>query len=96
MFLKIYKPEIFQGNLKKIYYFEGYYFKHVSRDLENVYSFIPGISLSGRDKHAFIQAINGISGETEYITYPQKNSDGTGKDSALRSGILSLQIPISI
>jgi len=69
MFLKIYKPEIFQGDLKKKNYFEGWYFKHVSRDLENVYSFIPGVSLTRKDPHAFIQVINGITGETDYITY---------------------------
>ena len=60
MFLKIYKPEIFQGNLKKNNYFEGWYFKHVSSDLEQVWSFIPGVSLTSHDPHAFIQVINGL------------------------------------
>ena len=63
-------PEIFQGDLKNKNYFEGWYFKHVSNDLEHVYSFIPGVSLNSRDPHAFIQVINGITGGTEYITYP--------------------------
>jgi len=70
MNLSIYSPEIFQGNLKKKNYFEGWYFKHVSKDLNNVYSFIPGISLSDDDPHSFIQVINGITGKTCYITYP--------------------------
>jgi hypothetical protein len=70
MFLKIYKPEIFQGNLKKINYFEGWYFKHVSSDLKQVWSFIPGVALTSHDPHSFIQVINGITGKTEYITYP--------------------------
>ena len=69
MNLSIYSPEIFQGNLKKKNYFEGWYFKHVSSDLKHVWSFIPGISLTKNDPHAFIQVINGITGETEYITY---------------------------
>ena len=69
MNLSIYRPEIFQGNLKKKNYFEGWYFKHVSKDLNNVYSFIPGISLSDDDPHSFIQVINGITGKTCYITY---------------------------
>ena len=46
MNFRIYKPEVFQGNLKRKKYFEGWYFKHVSKDLKNVWSFIPGISLS--------------------------------------------------
>jgi len=70
MNLKLYRPEIFQGNLKKNNYFEGWYFKHVSHDLNQVWSFIPGISLTRNDPHTFIQVIDGITGKTEYITYP--------------------------
>jgi tocopherol cyclase len=67
---RICKPENFQGNLKKKKYFEGWYFKHVSRDLKQVWSFIPGVSLTQNDTHAFIQIINGVTGKTEYISYP--------------------------
>lgn len=70
MNLNIYKPEVFQGNLDKKNYFEGWYFKHVSADLKNVYTFIPGISLNDADPHAFIQVLNGITGESEYIPFP--------------------------
>jgi hypothetical protein len=68
--IKIFKPELFQGNLRKKRYFEGWYFKHVSKDLNNVFSFIPGISITDDDPHSFIQVINGITGKTCYITYP--------------------------
>jgi tocopherol cyclase len=67
--LRVLNPEVFQGNLKKKNYFEGWYYKQVSDDLRNVWSFIPGISLTKDDPHAFIQAINGITGESEYISY---------------------------
>jgi hypothetical protein len=70
MYLKVYNPEIFQGNLKKKNYFEGWYFKNVSSDLQNVYSFIPGVALTKKDQHAFIQVINGNTGLTDYVTYP--------------------------
>lgn len=69
MAVKILHPELFQGSLKKKRYFEGWYFKHVSKDLNNVYSFIPGVSISDADPHTFIQVINGITGKTCYITY---------------------------
>jgi tocopherol cyclase len=69
MALKLYKPAIFQGSLKAKNYFEGWYFKQVSGNGESVYSFIPGISLAGEDSHAFIQVINGITGDTQYIQY---------------------------
>ncbi|PKP09929.1 MAG: hypothetical protein CVU09_09890 [Bacteroidetes bacterium HGW-Bacteroidetes-4] len=68
--IKLLKPEIFQGSLRKKKYFEGWYFKQVSADLNQVYAFIPGISLSENDPHSFIQVINGISGETHYVSYP--------------------------
>jgi hypothetical protein len=67
--LRVYRPEIFQGNLKRKNYFEGWYFKHVSSDLKFVWSFIPGISLAKNDPHAFIQVINGITGDSKYIIY---------------------------
>ena len=68
--MKLFNPEIFQGNLKKKNYFEGWYLKHVSENREHVFSFIPGISLTKEDKHAFVQFINGITGETAYVKYP--------------------------
>jgi tocopherol cyclase len=70
MNIRFLSPDLFQGNLKKKNYFEGWYFKHVSRDLNHVWSFIPGVALTGHNPHSFIQVINGITGETEYITYP--------------------------
>lgn len=70
MNFKLYNPENFQGNLKKKNYFEGWYFKNVSANLSHVYSFIPGVSLTGKNPHAFIQIINGVNCKTEYITYP--------------------------
>ena len=68
----LFSPQVFQGSLKKKRYFEGWYFKHVSNDLKHVYAFIPGIALTKNNKHAFIQIINGISGETHNIIYALK------------------------
>lgn len=68
--MRLFKPEVFQGNLNRKNYFEGWYFKHVSENREHVFSFIPGVSLTKDDKHAFIQFINGITGETAYVKYP--------------------------
>jgi hypothetical protein len=70
MFLRIYNPEVFQGNLKKKHYFEGWYFKHVTREPNYAFSFIPGVSLAENDSHAFIQIMNGYAGKADYIRYP--------------------------
>ncbi len=67
---KIYHPDWFQGDLRKQNYFEGWYFKQVSANLEHVLSVIPGVSLTGNDSHSFIQYINGITGETHYFSFP--------------------------
>jgi hypothetical protein len=68
--LKLFSPEIFQGSYKKKQYFEGWYYKHVSADENHVYAFIPGISISEKDPHSFIQVISGLTGESYYISYP--------------------------
>jgi len=66
---QIFHPEVFQGHLNKKSYFEGWYLKHCSKDLEHVMAVIPGIALNPNDSHAFIQVLEGTSGETRYITY---------------------------
>lgn len=70
IFRKIFKPEIFQGHLKRKNYFEGWYFKHSSVNLDQVISVIPGIALNDFDSHAFIQVINGVTGQTTYTPFP--------------------------
>lgn len=64
----LWNPEMFQGFNKQRDYFEGWYFKMVSADGEHRYAFIPGISL-GNDSHAFVQVIDGQTGNTQYHRY---------------------------
>jgi tocopherol cyclase len=59
-------PTIFQGDLKKRHYFEGWYFKQSNLDGDVVLSIIPGISLAEEDRHAFIQLLDGTSGVAYY------------------------------
>ncbi len=56
-FDKIQRPEIFQGVNKKKKYFEGWYYKFVHPTKNISIAFIPGISLTKNDAHAFIQVI---------------------------------------
>lgn len=72
LFKKWAHPEMFQGKQKRKKYFEGWYYKMVSKDASSIMSIIPGISLS-RDKkhqHAFVQIIDGVTAETKYFTFP--------------------------
>lgn len=66
---KIWNPSWFQGNRARKDYFEGWYFKQVSPDGAHSMAFIPGISLAAGDAHAFVQAIDGKTGQTWYFRY---------------------------
>ncbi|MHC1682248.1 MAG: tocopherol cyclase family protein [Clostridiaceae bacterium] len=57
MLRKTTNPILFQGNLKKKNYFEGWYYKQVSKDEKNVVCFIPGISLSNNEAFSFVQYV---------------------------------------
>ena len=64
------EPAIFQGNLNKKNYFEGWYFKQSDQKGETKLAIIPGISLTNEDKHAFIQVFDGVENKSHYIRYP--------------------------
>ena len=67
--MQIFNRSGFQGASRKKDYFEGWYYKNVAAGLDSVLSFIPGISLSGDDPHAFIQIIDGLTNITSYVRY---------------------------
>ncbi len=69
---KIYNPVIFQGNLKKRSYFEGWYYKQASAKDNKTIAFIPGISLNEDDSHAFIQVIESPPIKTHYFRFEVK------------------------
>ena len=67
---RLLNPEIFQGKYKKKNYFEGWYFKLISGDQKSILSIIPGIAINKKgEKNAFIQTIDGITGQTHYIPF---------------------------
>jgi tocopherol cyclase len=76
-FRKILNPDWFQGNNKRKNYFEGWYFKIVSADGNHTWAFIPGISFGSDGSHSFIQAINGMTGQTWYFKYPADSFEYT-------------------
>lgn len=102
MVVKIFKPAVFQGNISKRNYFEGWYLKHVSKNQDYVYAFIPGVSLNPENPHAFIQVINGVTGITQYIEYPLSAFSFNNKffevqigDSVFSENFIFLQIETS-
>ncbi|MBN2777689.1 MAG: hypothetical protein JXR36_08605 [Bacteroidales bacterium] len=85
---KIGNAALFQGNREKKQYFEGWYFKMVAEDGSSILSVIPGISLSsdGKEQHAFIQVINGLTAETYYYSYPIEEFSFSKKEFAVKIG----------
>lgn len=70
LFNRLREPAIFQGNLNKKKYFEGWYFKQSDQKGETKLAIIPGVSLTKEDKHAFIQVFDGVKNKSNYIRYP--------------------------
>ena len=64
-------PEAFQGNLRKKYYYEGWYNKIIDKNQDFIYAFIPTIAINKKanKSHAFIQILNGKTGNTNYVKY---------------------------
>ncbi len=77
MLKKVQQPVLFQGNLDKSNYFEGWYYRQVSADQKTSLSFIPAVSLNKNDAHSFIQYIlvqldeaGEESVQTGYVRFP--------------------------
>ncbi len=78
----------YQGARKKRSYFEGWYFKQVSADRSEAWSFIPGISRGEREGegYSFVQAIEGRTGRTWWFQYPLEEFFGAEDRLELRVG----------
>lgn len=70
---RLFNPEIYQGKYRTKNYFEGWYFKLIDRESKNILAIIPGVSVAGREKHAFIQFIDANSGFTAYTKFHIKD-----------------------
>lgn len=68
----LYNPAMYHGHGKTQNFFEGWYYKFISADEQNVWAIIPGVFLGqgGRDSHAFIQTLNGRTGQSHYHRFP--------------------------
>lgn len=62
-------PEMYHGFDKKAPFFEGWYYKLVSSDESHCYAIIPGV-IFGDQGHAFIQVLNGTTGDSSYHVFP--------------------------
>lgn len=84
----IWKPEIYQGKRYPRKYFEGWYFKIVSKDEDSIFAIIPGVSygVDGNKPHSFIQLIDGINFKSLYQAFDIKDFRCTKDDFKLWIG----------
>jgi len=70
--MAVMRPLAFHGAGNRGPFFEGWYFKNVSRDGSCCWSIIPGVYIGrdAKDSHSFIQVMNGASGESWYVDFP--------------------------
>lgn len=68
----LFHPERYHGHRRRPPFFEGWYFKLVDESETQRYAVIPGIFLSkDPDRHhAFVQVLDGSTGEATYHRYP--------------------------
>ena len=79
---KKHHPEAFQGSLKKKYYYEGWYNKIIDKNQDIIYTFIPTIAVNKKtnNSHAFIQILDGITGNTNYVKYELNQFENLASD----------------
>jgi hypothetical protein len=65
-------PSRYHGHNRQRNFFEGWYFKLVDPSGQHRYALIPGIfkHQNPADSHAFIQVLNGLTGQAAYLRYP--------------------------
>jgi tocopherol cyclase len=83
---KIRNPEIFQGDLKKSHYFEGWYFKLVDDTGKNSIAIIPTIALnrSENNSHAAIQVLDEQKLKYYYLKFPLSRFEASEREFRIR------------
>lgn len=78
-------PAMYHGHGRKPPFFEGWYFKLVSADEAQRYAIIPGVFL-GKDGHAFVQVLDGVTGRSAYHVFPLDHFWASADDFLVRIG----------
>jgi hypothetical protein len=83
----IWNPELYHGWGKKNKFFEGWYYKIVSKEEDYAYAFIPGIAMDENGlKQAFIQILDGKKLKSNYIKFSFDKFKANPLDHDLRIG----------
>ena len=68
----ILNPAAYHGAVLRPPFFEGWYFKLVDAGEGQRFAILPGVFMgrSAEESHAFVQVLNGLTGQVDYHTYP--------------------------
>lgn len=77
----LFNSDMYHGWNKNKRYFEGWYYKLVSRDEKTAIAIIPGIAMNEHgEKHAFIQVLDGKVLKAYYHKFPFEDFNASRKD----------------
>jgi tocopherol cyclase len=87
----VWKPSLYHGHGRKHDFFEGWYFKMVDASEKHAWAVIPGVFLSSskssdQESHAFIQTLNGNTGESRYFKFPIEEFEASTREFDVRIG----------
>jgi tocopherol cyclase len=84
----IWRPDMYHGHGLSRNFFEGWYFKFVDPTEQHVWAVIPGVFLQwhGDEAYAFVQTLNGSTGETHFHRYPLADFHASGTEFDVRIG----------
>lgn len=83
----LFQPDMYHGWGKRKQYFEGWYFKFVSKDKSLAFAVIPGISINkAGEAHAFIQVLDGLHAQSSYHSFDAIDFIPSARDFSLQLG----------
>jgi tocopherol cyclase len=78
-------PAVYHGQHQRAPFFEGWYYRLISADETTRLAIIPGVFL-GKNGHAFIQVLDGVTAHTEYYSFPLKDFTAAKKTFEINIG----------
>lgn len=87
----VWRPAMYHGHGLTRDFFEGWYFKFADAAERDVWAVIPGVFLAssgipGEESHAFVQTLNGRTGESHYHRYALREFHASEEAFDLRIG----------
>lgn len=79
-------PEVYHGHFQRPPFFEGWYYRIISKDETDRFAIIPGVIL-GKNGHSFIQILDGVNARTSYHTFPLSEFWSARRKFDIRIGI---------